>query len=225
VVPVFHAGEESGRLYVTMRFVDGTDLRALLHEEGPLEAPRAVELIRQVADALDEAHAYGLVHRDVKPANILISTRRGSEHAFLTDFGVSKHRQGDPQLTGTGLAIARAPTRGPAPGGGRMSRTSATVSSHAITESSSECPRCLSRRVRTPASGRWRCVLAVGLDHWRGVIEVCRRLRRRAASSASKTRPLNLTLCPPAPSGIQYKFTQQIDDRVMPRANESESPQ
>ncbi len=108
VVPVFHAGEESGRLYVTMRFVDGTAMRALLREEGPLEAPRAVELIRQVADALDEAHAYGLVHRDVKPANILISTRRGSEHAFLTDFGVSKHRQGDPQLTGTGLAIGTA---------------------------------------------------------------------------------------------------------------------
>jgi CheY-like chemotaxis protein len=108
VVPVFHAGEESGRLYVTMRLTDGTDLRALLRDEGRLEAPRAVELIRQVADALDEAHAYGLVHRDVKPANILISSRRGGEHAFLTDFGVSKHRHGDPQLTGTGLAIGTA---------------------------------------------------------------------------------------------------------------------
>ena len=108
VVPIFHAGEESGRLFVTMRFIDGTDLRALLSEEAPLEASRAVELVRQVADALDEAHAYGLVHRDVKPANILISSRSGSERAFLTDFGVSKHRHGDPHLTGTGLAIGTA---------------------------------------------------------------------------------------------------------------------
>ncbi len=108
VVPVFHAGEEGGRLYVTMRFIDGTDLRALLHREGRLRATRAIELIAQVADALDEAHAHGLVHRDVKPANILIRTRNDAEHAFLTDFGVSKHRHGDPQLTGTGLAIGTA---------------------------------------------------------------------------------------------------------------------
>ena len=78
VVPVFRAGEEGGRLYVTMRFIEGTDLRALLHDAGPLEPPRAVDLIAQVADALDEAHASGLVHRDVKPANILIGSARAS---------------------------------------------------------------------------------------------------------------------------------------------------
>jgi DNA-binding NarL/FixJ family response regulator len=108
IVPIFHAGEEAGRLYVTMRFIDGTDLRALLREAGPLEAARAVGVIAQIADALDEAHAHGLVHRDVKPANILIGTRGGAEHAYLTDFGVSKHVRGDPELTGTGLAIGTA---------------------------------------------------------------------------------------------------------------------
>jgi CheY-like chemotaxis protein len=105
LVTVFHAGEERGRLYVTMRFIDGTDLRALLRTEGALEPRRAVDVIEQVAGALDEAHAAGLVHRDVKPANILIRRRQDEERAYLTDFGVSKHRASGAELTGTGLAI------------------------------------------------------------------------------------------------------------------------
>jgi CheY-like chemotaxis protein len=105
VVTVFHAGEHDGRLYVTMRFIEGTDLRALLRTQGRLEPRRAVRLVEQVAGALDEAHELGLIHRDVKPANILIGTRRGEERAFLTDFGVSKHRASSSELTGTGLAI------------------------------------------------------------------------------------------------------------------------
>jgi hypothetical protein len=75
LVTVFHAGEEEGRLYVTMRFIEGTDLRALLRSGGPLEPQRAVDLVEQIAGALDEAHAAGLVHRDVKPANVLIRSR------------------------------------------------------------------------------------------------------------------------------------------------------
>jgi serine/threonine-protein kinase len=105
VVPIFHAGEDSGRLYVTMRFVDGSDLRTLLKGEGPLDPPRAVGLIEQVAAALDEAHGHGLVHRDVKPANILIGNRDNAEHVFLADFGISKHRATEPGLTFTGIAI------------------------------------------------------------------------------------------------------------------------
>jgi len=106
VVPIFHAGQESGQLYVTMRFVEGTDLKALLARERWLEPARAVALVVQVAAALDEAHAHGLVHRDVKPANVLIAERGGGERAYLTDFGVSKQRTADdPALTGTGMAI------------------------------------------------------------------------------------------------------------------------
>jgi DNA-binding NarL/FixJ family response regulator len=106
VVEIFRAGEEDGRLYVTMRYVDGTDLKSLIARERWLDPPRAVGIVDQVAGALDEAHLHGLVHRDVKPANILIAARAGGERAFLTDFGISKHRSTtDTALTGTGMAM------------------------------------------------------------------------------------------------------------------------
>jgi DNA-binding NarL/FixJ family response regulator/tRNA A-37 threonylcarbamoyl transferase component Bud32 len=106
VVEIFRAGEEGGKLYVTMRYVDGTDLRSLIARERQLDPARAVGLVSQVAGALDEAHRHGLVHRDVKPANILITVRPSGEKAFLTDFGISKQRSTtDTALTGTGMAI------------------------------------------------------------------------------------------------------------------------
>jgi serine/threonine protein kinase len=107
VVEIYRAGEEDGRLYVTMRHVDGTDLKSLIARERLLDPQRAVALLAQVASALDAAHARGLVHRDVKPANILVAARHGAEHAFLTDFGISKQRTdtSDTALTGTGMAL------------------------------------------------------------------------------------------------------------------------
>jgi DNA-binding NarL/FixJ family response regulator len=104
VVEVFHAGEEQGLLYVTMRYVDGTDLRRLLEAEGRLDPARAVAIVADVASALDEAHRLGLVHRDVKPGNVLIADRPGHERAFLTDFGISKGASAEP-LTQTGIAV------------------------------------------------------------------------------------------------------------------------
>ena len=108
VVPIFHAGEERGVLYVTMRYIDGTDLRTLLSEVGRLEPTRAVRIVAQVAGALDAAHQHGLVHRDVKPANVLLATRGGEERAFLTDFGVTKERSAQTGLTKTGFAVGTA---------------------------------------------------------------------------------------------------------------------
>ncbi len=104
VVQVFHAGEEDGLLYLTMRYIDGTDLEKLLGVEKRLEPARAGSIVDQIAGALDEAHRLGLVHRDVKPGNVLISNRSGHEHAFLTDFGITRRADQEP-LTRTGVAL------------------------------------------------------------------------------------------------------------------------
>ncbi|MER6378584.1 serine/threonine-protein kinase [Streptomyces sp. NPDC001250] len=93
IVPVFEAGETDGVLYIAMRYVPGSDLRRLLDQRGPLPLPHAVRIAAQVASALDAAHEHGLVHRDVKPGNILIAEGIDSdhpEHVYLTDFGLTK---------------------------------------------------------------------------------------------------------------------------------------
>jgi YVTN family beta-propeller protein len=89
VVPVYEAGEADGLLYIAMRYVVGTDLKALLRAEGALTPERALVLVGQVANALDAAHERGLVHRDVKPSNVLLTGRLGKEHCYLADFGLS----------------------------------------------------------------------------------------------------------------------------------------
>src|SRR3954471_4945198 len=86
MVAVFDAGEIEGVLYLAMQFVEGEDLARQLRRDGPLASERAVAVIGQVADALDAAHARGLVHRDVKPANVLVE----GEHCFIADFGLTK---------------------------------------------------------------------------------------------------------------------------------------
>ncbi len=99
IVPIHQAGEQDGVLFIAMRYVEGTDLRSLLDREGPLPAERAVSVVTQVAAALDAAHESGLVHRDVKPGNVLVG--RG-EHAYLTDFGLIKRPEAGASLTRTG---------------------------------------------------------------------------------------------------------------------------
>ena len=88
VIPVYEAGEDDGLLFIAMRLVEGLDLGQLLALAGPLELERSARVIAEVAGALDAAHARGLVHRDVKPANVLLTVDR-PEHAYLTDFGVA----------------------------------------------------------------------------------------------------------------------------------------
>lgn len=101
IVPIHEAGEDGGLLFVSMRWIEGVDLRCLIDNEGPLEPRRALAIVAQVASALDMAHAAGLVHRDVKPANVLVERRDGAEHAWLGDFGLVKRLGADPRLTGS----------------------------------------------------------------------------------------------------------------------------
>jgi serine/threonine-protein kinase len=105
IVPVFDAGEATGILFIAMRYVAGQDLRTLLDRERMLPPARVAHIVSQVASALDEAHARGLVHRDVKPGNMLIGTVAGSgqpDHVYLSDFGLSKQSLSSTSLTATG---------------------------------------------------------------------------------------------------------------------------
>jgi predicted Ser/Thr protein kinase len=99
VIPIYDADEVDGVLYIAMRYVDGSSLRELIRERGSLSPAQTLRIVGQVAGALDEAHRVGLVHRDVKPANILIAAR--GDHAYLCDFGLAK-RASASELTRTG---------------------------------------------------------------------------------------------------------------------------
>jgi serine/threonine protein kinase len=101
IIPIYEAGEVEGTYFLAMRYVAGTDLETRLRG-GPLEPKEAVHLLGQLASALDAAHEQGLIHRDVKPANVLLAAGRGVErvdHAYLTDFGLTKHRGSQSGLT------------------------------------------------------------------------------------------------------------------------------
>jgi len=98
VIPVYEAGEDDGVLYISMRLVDGVDLERLVHRLSVMSPERAVSVLSQVASALDAAHARGLVHRDVKPANILLAAEEPI-HAYLTDFGLAREVEAASRLT------------------------------------------------------------------------------------------------------------------------------
>jgi tRNA A-37 threonylcarbamoyl transferase component Bud32 len=107
VVPIYDAGDVDGRLYLAMRLVDGSDLRAVLRTDGPLEPARAFTISRQVGAALDAAHAKGLVHCDVKPSNVLVDQ---NDHVYVADLGLSRRledqRAGDESSIGTPAYLA-----------------------------------------------------------------------------------------------------------------------
>ena len=105
IIPIYNAGEVDGQLYISMRYVEGLDLKQLIEREGRVDPARALSFAGQLGSALDIAHSRGLVHRDVKPHNILIASGAGPEstdHVYLTDFGLTKHTSSRSGLTAAG---------------------------------------------------------------------------------------------------------------------------
>ena len=108
IVPIHDAGEVEGLLYISMRFIEGHDLKKLVEREGALHPDRTISLLEQVASALDEAHGAGLVHRDVKPQNTLVTPPKGAkavERAYLTDFGLTKQYGSKTGVTAAGTML------------------------------------------------------------------------------------------------------------------------
>jgi pSer/pThr/pTyr-binding forkhead associated (FHA) protein/predicted Ser/Thr protein kinase len=105
VIPILDAGDEEGVLFITMRLVEGTDLRELIAAEGRVQPLRAARIVRQVAAALDAAHARGLLHRDIKPPNVLLARE---DHVYLSDFGLAKRAASVGGMTRQGSIVARA---------------------------------------------------------------------------------------------------------------------
>lgn len=108
IVPIYDFGAEDDLLYIAMRYVQGSDLKALIRGRGNLDAEHTVSVMAQAARALDAAHTLGLIHRDVKPANFLLEwggSGQGGEHVYLSDFGLTKHSMSRSGLTGTGQFV------------------------------------------------------------------------------------------------------------------------
>jgi serine/threonine protein kinase len=124
ILPVYEAGElPDGSLFLSLRFVDGPDLRSLLQERAPLDVADTVSIMTQVANALDAAHDRGLVHRDVKPANVLLESHEHSWHAYLADFGLAKPNEDSGEHTQPGEMLGTVDYMAPEQiNGGRLDR-------------------------------------------------------------------------------------------------------
>jgi len=139
IVPTVASGEEDGFLYLAMAYVDGLDLREILRRERRLEPERALQLVGQVAAALDAAHAAGLVHRDVKPGNILVASEI-EERAYICDFGLARHVSSVSSLTGERGFVGTIDYVPPEQIEGGVRSTAAPISTHLPASSSNASP-------------------------------------------------------------------------------------
>lgn len=168
VIPIHDMGLHEDSLYIVMRYVAGGDLKTLLTSAGPLDAQQALEILTPIALALDAAHAHGLVHRDVKPANILIqrSADGAVQHVYLTDFGIAKSASFSGGLTGAGASIGTVGYMAPEQLEGREVTAQTDVYALAVT-----FYECLTGRIP------FQRELAEGIHPPRGEVEPVSRVR------------------------------------------------
>jgi tRNA A-37 threonylcarbamoyl transferase component Bud32 len=155
VIPIHDMGLHDNSLYIVMRYISGGDLKALLGEGGPLDAQRTIALLTPIAQALDAAHAHALVHRDVKPGNILIQrTAAGDiEHVYLTDFGIAKSTASVSGLTRAGGVLGTVDYMAPEQTEGR--EVSAATDVYALACVFYQCVTCRVPFERDLARGAW----------------------------------------------------------------------
>lgn len=135
LLPVYEAGEDEGTLFLAMRLVEGSSLAELLRSEGALAPERALRLIAQLAQALQAAHEAGLLHRDVKPQNVLLAGSGEREHAYLCDFGLARRLAGG-SLTAERAFLGTAAYAPPSRSAGRSSTPAATCTPSAVCSTS-----------------------------------------------------------------------------------------
>jgi serine/threonine protein kinase len=174
IVPIYDADETGGVLYIAMRYVEGLDLKQTIRDNGPLEPVRASVIVDQIASALDAAHARGLVHRDVKPANVLLTQ---GDHVYVSDFGLTKRAVSVSGLTETGQLIGTIDYVAP-------EQIRGDPVDHRADVYSLGCLlfECLTGTLLTPATSRWACS---GLTS--------RPLRRRSSMSVLTCRRRSTT--------------------------------
>src|SRR4051812_27066354 len=220
VVTVFRAGEQDGRLYIAMDYVEGSDLKTLLDERGALEPTLAAKIIWQVASALDAAHAKAMVHRDVKPANVLLAGECEGLHAYLTDFGLTK-------LTGSATAMTQT---GTLPVGGRPSacdgrRDRAVRSQHHRAQRRDRCRRSSATGIAPAPLAAARRGRRHSPARRRGGPHAAR--RRAPLPSAGPTgpsrRPPSLS-CPPPRRSSRWGATEQVAQARPLRHRQRPSP-
>ena len=197
VVPVYAAGEERGALYIVMRYVPGSDLHALVKAGGRLPQTRAATIVAQIAAALDAAHAAGLVHRDVKPANVLLPS--ADDHAYLSDFGLMQSLDPQESLTESGRWVGTVDFASPEQLGGERVDARSDVYSlgcvlyAALTGSApfaaARCPRrcshiCVTSHPSRPLPAPTRSSIASSRARWRRTLALA--TRRPATSGARR---------------------------------------
>ena len=214
VIPIYRAGEDEGRLYIAMRYVEGASLQDLIAERGRVPPGRAARVVARVADALDAAHARGLVHRDVKPANVLIADPDGEEHVYLTDFGLA--RPVGRERARRRRQVGRHP-RLPRPGAdpGRAPSTPAPTSTRSAACSSTPSP---AARRSPPATRRRRARGAPHPGRRPSLPTPCRACRRRSTRSCAGRWPsAPRTASRPPASSAGRRWRRATTSAILPR--------